>query len=253
MKFQFSLFTSLFALSSIVYAQDGASGDGNCDPCDENCAIFSKRDLSNIPRMLEWNDSSPFDPEEGVRWRKPAPPGTVVSGRFAKRAPMYMLEFDANKLPEICNNICYGLYCAGKGLSQTLTINRANCRAARKSNACGSMNPNYCSASPKSKKPFASGYSCDEYPFASTVEGKNAGGKTATRCVPVGQNQSQGGQISGLYKNQKGGGKLPDGTQFFVDIGNPGAPGAGYCMAYPGGGGSCNNPVGDKNSAGSQR
>jgi len=93
-KPDFSFFASLFALSSVVFAQDGASGDGNCDPCDESCEIFSKRDLSNVPRMLAWNDSSPFEPGEGVRWREPAPPGTVVSGRFAKRAPMYMLEFD---------------------------------------------------------------------------------------------------------------------------------------------------------------
>jgi len=248
MKFNLSVIVSFISLSSFVYAQDGDSGDGNCDPCDESCEIFSKRELDTIPRMLEYNDSSPFSPGEGVRWRKPAPVGGAISGRFAKRQPMYMLEFDCVTLPEICNNICYGLYCAGKALPQTLTINRANCPAARKSNACGATNPNYCST----KKGFAAGYSCDEYPFASTVEGKNAGGNTATRCVPKGQNSSQGGSISGLYKNGQGTGRLADGTQFFVDIGNPGAPGAGYCMAYPGGGGSCNNPVGDPNSAGTQ-
>jgi hypothetical protein len=44
------------------------------------------------------------------------------------------------------NNMCYGVYC--KGFSWTNTVQRDNtaqCQAARKANACGKTNPNYCS------------------------------------------------------------------------------------------------------------
>jgi len=250
MKLQLSFLVSSLLFSTFVLGrvtlekrQDGDSGDGDCDPCDESCEIFSKRDEKFIPRMLEFNDTRNWEKGESVRWRKTAP------GPFDKRQQMLMLEFDCTNLPEICNNICFGLFCNGKNLQQTLTINRANCPAARKSNSCGSSNPNYCSA----KSGFASGYSCDEYPFASTVEGKNAGGNTATRCVPKNQNSAQGGFISGLYRNGQGQGRLADGTQFLVDLGNPGTPGVEYCVQYSGGTTDCTAEVGDQNSKGSQR
>lgn len=102
-------------------------------------------------------------------------------------------------------------YLIGKNFSFTWGLhiqrdNVATCQAARKKNACGSSNPNYCSV--KRSVPlyldvaltkqtrfhyrsnFPSGYSCDEYPFASTKEGQTVG-NAATRCVPKGQNSSQ--------------------------------------------------------------
>jgi len=241
MKYQLALLATFASLTSLVFAQDGASGDGGCDPCDESCDIYSKRSLDTIPRMLEFNDTSPWGADEISRWRKPAGGDIDIHGRLVTRAPGTLtLEFNCGNVPEICLNMCYGWNC--KGHPTTLTINRATCTAARKSNACGSKNPNYCSA----KSGFAAGYSCDEYPFASTNEGTSAASNAATRCVPKGQNSSQGGSISGLYKNGQGQGRLADGTAFQVSVGGSQA---GYCSTSTP---NCGTQSGDNNSKGSQ-
>jgi hypothetical protein len=78
----------------------------------------------------------------------------------------------------------------GKNLPRTLTINRAAVNESRKLNDCGKLlgktGANYCSV----KNKFPKNHSCDQYPFSSTTEGITFGkkGKTATRCVPDGQN-----------------------------------------------------------------
>jgi len=248
MKFHVAILASLACFSSLVFAQeDGPSGDGGCDPCDENCDIFSKRELKSTPRMLEYNDTSEWEEGEVMRWRKPASEPAAVTSRFAKRVPpggVYTLQFNCGNVPEICLNMCYGFNC--KGLPDTLTIQRSGCAAARKSNKCGmnSPKPNYCSTK-VTPNAFAAGYSCDEYPFASTAEGSSAAGNAATRCVPKGQNSSQGGTISGLYKNGAKPGMLPDGTAFKIDIMGYSS---GYCNTSP----NCGTQTGDANSKGSQ-
>jgi len=253
MKLQLSFLTAVISLisissgSTILPRQDGPSGDGDCDPCDETCAVFSKRDGSSgfkIPRMLEANETNlPWEADEGSRWIKPV-------GDSANNPQILTLAFNCANLPEICNNICYGFFCAGKALPNTLTINRASCAAARKANACGSSNPNYCSA----RRGFPAGYSCDEYPFASTNEGRtySLAGRGATRCVPRGQNSAQGGFISGLYRNGQGAGRLADGTQFLVGLAN--TVGVGYCVSYPNAptAAVCASRVGGGVSSGSQ-
>ncbi|KAA1479406.1 hypothetical protein DENSPDRAFT_846232 [Dentipellis sp. KUC8613] len=131
--------------------------------------------------------------------------------------------------------MCYGVFC--RGHPQTLTRNSANkskCAAARKLNSCGVASPNRCSAGFKPQG-FAPGHSCDEYPFASTLEGQQAGvsGPSAvTRCVPAGQNSVQGGKISGVYlkKNSNAVDKVADGSQFDIKFNfGKGAVGTGYC------------------------
>jgi len=247
MKLSLSLLVSSFLFATLVVGDDdGPSGDGDCDPCNPSCANAElKRGNKFIPRMLEFNDTSGWEDGEAYRWRKL--PRAVGGFRDIKRAPNanFQLEFDCNTVPEICNNMCFGIYC--KGHPSTLTINRGGCTAARKSNLCGAANPNYCSA----KDGFAPNYSCDEYPFASTNEGSAAGSNAATRCVPKGQNSSQGGKISGLYRNGQGSGRLADGTPFTVTFANTGA--AGYCGAAGGGNTNCGQNTGDQNSSGSQR
>ncbi|EIM86067.1 uncharacterized protein STEHIDRAFT_122051 [Stereum hirsutum FP-91666 SS1] len=116
----------------------------------------------------------------------------------------------------------------GKGFGTTLTVAKttAKCQNARKKNSCGSVNPNRCST--RFQPPAASGNSCDEYPFASTLEGQQAAqDQASTRCVPAGENSSQGGSISGLYRSG-----LADGTQFEVDFTYNGAA-TGYCQGAP--------------------
>ncbi|MGC5164704.1 NucA/NucB deoxyribonuclease domain-containing protein [Rhodococcus sp. DT1] len=52
--------------------------------------------------------------------------------------------------------------------------------------------------------------SCDEYPFASSVEG---GGAASVLWVPLAENLSQGGQTSTFYQNNR----VMPGDAFFVD------------------------------------
>ncbi|KAA1478038.1 hypothetical protein DENSPDRAFT_845231 [Dentipellis sp. KUC8613] len=199
-----------------------------CDPCDDACdsnvseistrrrSVEDAAAAGNI-RVLYGNETLPFLPNEHVRVR-------MIEGRANPT-----LEFDcsANGIPEVCQNMCYGVNC--RGHPQTLTRNTGNkktCAAARKQNSCGAS-PNRCSV----KKGATAGQSCDEYPFASTKEGQAAGtgGKTSavTRCVPAGQNSSQGGKISGIYRS------IADGTQYDIKFDFGGAAGTGYCAAQP--------------------
>jgi len=114
MKFTLPVLATLLGLSSFVFAQDGASGDGDCDPCDENCEVFSKRDIAIHPRMVEFNDTSGWEEGEISRWRKPAgadfDPAKPVR-RYEIRAPL-ILEFNCGNVPEICLNMCYGWNCS---------------------------------------------------------------------------------------------------------------------------------------------
>ncbi|TFY63297.1 hypothetical protein EVG20_g6377 [Dentipellis fragilis] len=206
-----------------------AAACNTCDPCDDSCDTNvqepSTRKRAVLPedepeiRTIYGNDTSPFFPGEHVRIR-------IVE----KRANP-VLEFDcsANGIPDVCQNMCYGVFC--RGHPQTLTRNSANkptCAAARKLNSCGIASPNRCSA--KHSPPFAAGNSCDEYPFASTLEGQQAGTggrpSAVTRCVVARHNSVQGGKISGIYN------KVPQQGQFDIefDFGN-GAAGTGYCAA----------------------
>jgi len=254
---------SLLGLELVARQNDGPSGDGMCDPCDEQCSIFNKRDDVDdviVPRMLGSNETHfPWEEGESVRWINQAEGYFYELGQPAADFVNVGLQFNCGTMREVCNNICYGIFC--KRAPATLTINRLNCRDARKSNNCGKFNPNYCSVRwPTSKGgPFAPGYSCDEYPFASTDEGLTYSDRTATRCVPKGQNSSQGGQISRFYRT---GGKLkqrlPHGTKFNVLLDKTRVVRDGYCEGYPNGpapgSAICNSRRGaDANSAASQR
>ncbi|EIM86065.1 uncharacterized protein STEHIDRAFT_139844 [Stereum hirsutum FP-91666 SS1] len=216
---------SLFGRASLT---DGASGDGECDPCEAACSVnevgggtgTSKRssddDEDEAPalRTIYGNATAtePWLENEVARWH-------VIEGR------VLILAFDCDKIPNVCQNMCYGVHC--KGFGSTLTISRATakCQNARKKNSCGSSNPNRCST--KHNPPFATGNSCDEYPFASTLEGQQAAqNAAATRCVPRGENSSQGGSISGLYRGHA------DNTQFTVEF-NGNAGSTGFCANFP--------------------
>ncbi|KAA1479408.1 hypothetical protein DENSPDRAFT_886721 [Dentipellis sp. KUC8613] len=218
-------------------AAAGAAADcGTCDPCDDSCDTnvqqLSERKRAVLPddnkpkiRTLYGNDTSPFLPGEHIRVR-------IIAKRVNP-----VLEFDcsATGIPEVCQNMCFGINCRGHPTTLTRnTASKAACKAARSRNSCGVQPANRCSA----KVGFAADHSCDEYPFATTLEGQQAGtgGRptAVTRCVPSAQNKSQGGQISGIYlkANSNLPDKVPDGGQYDIqfDFGN-GAAGTGYCAA----------------------
>lgn len=123
MQFRFAFLATTLLFSTLVSAgtileirQDGQSGDGGCNPCDEyvnliallfrplipssrTCDIFSKREDVFIPRMLEANETdADWLPDETMRWSKVAV-GDV--GRLNSRAT-HKLTFDCSKIPEIC-------------------------------------------------------------------------------------------------------------------------------------------------------
>ncbi|KAH9837852.1 deoxyribonuclease NucA/NucB-domain-containing protein [Rhodofomes roseus] len=204
--------------------EDGEDGSGGCDPCDDKCET-NKRSLEDEDisvRTIYGNATVPWEEGETVRWH-------ILSARQNKQ-----LVFNCKRIPDICQNMCFGIECANPKLPSTLTksSDTKTCRDARKRNTCGATNPNRCSAKFPGNAGKIKDMSCDEYPFASTREGQTL--QAVTRCVPKEQNSSQGGQISGLYK------KITQGTQFDVRFdfkgdgqgALPGAPGAtGYCAA----------------------
>ncbi|EIM86063.1 uncharacterized protein STEHIDRAFT_111607 [Stereum hirsutum FP-91666 SS1] len=206
------------SLISLFKRDDGASGDGDCDPCLASCSNnIVKRSSDDEPepvelRILHGNasETEPWLDGEVARWH------------LIERQPP-TLSFNCDAIPNVCQNMCYGVNC--KGFPRALTISKASglCQAARRRNSCGSTNPNRCST--RFTPAFAPGNSCDEYPFASTLQGQQAAlNAAATRCVPAGENRSQGGSISAFYRN------LPDGTAFTVSF-TGAAASTGFCAA----------------------
>lgn len=87
----------------------------------------------------------------------------------------------------ILTRLFEGSYCLTNGASLTFDVPPPATSTARRTAAGCMPNPNRCSTI----NGYASGYNCDEYPFASV---EITGGATATRvnrCVPSGQNSSK--------------------------------------------------------------
>ncbi|KAA1477470.1 hypothetical protein DENSPDRAFT_587502 [Dentipellis sp. KUC8613] len=204
-----------------------AADCGTCDPCDDSCDSnthdFSARrrrtvqEVANAAglRVVYGNDTSPFLPDEDMRLR-------VIAGRTNVQ-----LEFDCSatsNIPNVCQNMCYGINCRGHPTTLTRNSDTKSCAAARKNNSCGNEKPNRCSA----KSGFAEDHNCDEYPFASTLEGQSAGSggsnPAVTRCVPRVENDRQGHKLSTLYK------KINNGDVYDVVLSfGDDEPGTGYC------------------------
>lgn len=106
------------------------------------------------------------------------------------------ITFDGNKMPGIACNINNTIN-NGKPTLLTRVTSKDIINNNRK-NACGNVK------CPKKE-------SCDEYPFASTKEGGNG---AITRCVPVSEQNSQGGTLSVFYKKNS----IKDGSQFNVEV-----------------------------------
>ncbi|KAJ3965070.1 hypothetical protein EV361DRAFT_873492 [Lentinula raphanica] len=135
--------------------------------------------------------------------------GEVVVVRLGSRN-LAQMEFNCQRIPDVCNNMCHGLNCLQIKNQFTRQTNKATCKANRKRNQCGvNSGPNRCSSLYKgtdglySQKPAGvAKMSCDEFPFASTEEASKLSQPSnfSTRCVDASQNSSQGGQIAAAYK-----------------------------------------------------
>ncbi|KAI1130675.1 hypothetical protein F5Y10DRAFT_263018 [Nemania abortiva] len=137
----------------------------------------------------------------------------------ARQDPDDLLIFVCNDgLDEICTNMCYGAYCAGIGSSlQYDQPDSTTKRNRRKAAGCIASGGNRCST----KKGYASGFQCDEYPFASSVP--TGGSNTRlNRCVPADQNRKQGGIISAFYRGSYCTGNNGGRCNFNVEFSNAG-------------------------------
>ncbi|KAM3075050.1 hypothetical protein ACMFMF_005732 [Clarireedia jacksonii] len=95
-------------------------------------------------------------------------------------------------------------------------------RNRRKAAGCIASGGNRCST----KKGYASGFQCDEYPFASSIP-TNGATTRLNRCVPAAQNRKQGGIISAFYKSSYCTGASGGKCTFNVEFSNAGN--IGYC------------------------
>jgi len=165
-------------------------------------------------QIVHGNTTVKFESHHVLRLR-------TIAGRAIKT-----LTFNcgAGGIPNVCQNMCYGIKC--KGLPSVLTkgATGSSCTAARKRNQCGAANPNPCSSKVDPTK-LPKEFSCDEYPFASSLQGQSPAFKAVTRCVPFRQNSVQGGKISGIYKT------LNPGDQIQVDFDFGGQPATLHCAA----------------------
>ncbi|KAF7898074.1 hypothetical protein EAF00_004520 [Botryotinia globosa] len=126
-------------------------------------------------------------------------------------------------LDEICTNMCYGAFCAGIGESlQYDNPDSSTKRNRRKAAGCIASGGNRCSV----KKGHASGFQCDEYPFASSIP-SNGATTRLNRCVPAAQNRKQGGIISAFYKSSYCTGNNGGKCTFTAKFSNSGD--IGYC------------------------
>ncbi|KAI1379798.1 hypothetical protein F4677DRAFT_441995 [Hypoxylon crocopeplum] len=162
----------------------------------------------------------------------------------ARQDPDDLMIFVCNDgLDEICTNMCYGInaplsfpscilfqrppklmlfitgaFCAGIGEGlQYDQPDSSTKRNRRKAAGCIASGGNRCST----KKGYASGFQCDEYPFASSVP-TNGATTRLNRCVPADQNRKQGGIISAFYRSSYCTGNNGGKCQFTVEFSNAG-------------------------------
>lgn len=91
--------------------------------------------------------------------------------------------------------MCYGAFCESNTVKLRYDKPNQSTKNRRRRAAGCAPNPNRCSP----KVGHRPGYSCDEYPFATTVVrgGRN---RRINRCVPAVENRRQGGTISAFYR-----------------------------------------------------
>ena len=113
--------------------------------------------------------------------------GLALTSFLSDVAAMQTVDvvFDCAQTPGACTNMCWGAYCAGYevSLSYDKGASQSTKRARRAKAGCGSGNR--CGDS----SPDPEGSSCDEYPFASTLEADEV--QQVNRCIPPEENSSK--------------------------------------------------------------
>ena len=100
--------------------------------------------------------------------------------------PCPFLRFDCSRMPNVCANMRNAIRNRGKPMVLNRITSRSQIRRNRRLSGCTRMrNP--------------PGFSCDEYPFASSSQG---GRFAVIRSVPAVENNRQGGQISSFYRTR---------------------------------------------------
>ncbi len=111
---------------------------------------------------------------------------------FAAVALSQTFDWDCTNSHGPCENACYATFNGLNNGVLTYDGNPANSGPRRDAAGCSQ------SLSPCTTTGYANwGSSCDEYPFASTLEG---GAGATLRCVNPSENNSQGGSLSSFYQ-----------------------------------------------------
>lgn len=85
---------------------------------------------------------------------------------------------DSNNIPDVCNNMRYGVYCRKMKELEYESIEKGGKNRRAKNAGCGTSHK--CGSSEE----------CDEYPFGSTKQAKPPA-DSVSRCVPKGQNHGE--------------------------------------------------------------
>ncbi len=94
-----------------------------------------------------------------------------------------VLVFDCSVTPGACTTMCWGAFCAGFGEALSFDKPSQQIKDARRNKAgCGAGN-RCCDESPDPE-----GSSCDEYPFASSIEADHV--QQVNRCIKPSENSS---------------------------------------------------------------
>ena len=126
------------------------------------------------------------------------------------------VNFDGQNFPCISYNIATA-QTAGQPVTLTRTTNTSTIKNNRKL-SCGGLAADV-TALNNTGGPGTPA-SCDEYPFASTLQG---GGGAQAMIVPAFENNAQGGVLSGFYQTNQ----IGNGTAFNVTTSNVPAVGGG--------------------------
>ncbi|KAK0439677.1 endo-exonuclease [Desarmillaria tabescens] len=112
--------------------------------------------------------------------------------------PTFTLDY--NTYHQSSENICQSVSWFCNNGPRSVAPDRTNAASHRASNSCGNVNPNRCSVRVR----HASGYQCDEWPWANS----NAGyANAATRCIPTSDNTDEflrSGSQWGNFINNRG-------------------------------------------------
>jgi hypothetical protein len=96
------------------------------------------------------------------------------------------LRFPCAVMPNVCANMRNAIR-LGKPTRLTRITNRSQIQRNRRNSGCRDLRP-------------VSGCNCDEYPFASSLQG---GAGAVVRLVPIRENSIQGGVLAAFYRRHR--------------------------------------------------